>query len=424
MSAAAAEDKAALFRAVERELPAFSKAARFRWFVPGRIKVLGRDTRCTGGRSLVCAAERGYCVAAEARSDSFVRIKDVGRGQTFTLQISSHQAPSPDTADQSLGKLLRRLSQDFPTLVHGADISFASDLPSSAGMGNVSALWIAVFSALFTVNRAGDGEDCVAEVRRDEDIAEYLTCVERGESYRSTAQGDSAASMGEEYAAILLSLPRHLKQVASSLGRAGENVALPSQCMFVVAATGVDADEAGPGRASRAEVEISSILDVWRAVSGIDAHSLSGALSSLPDAADRIRDALRSVRDSSEQQRWLSRFEQFYLESEVLIPQAAAALAAGNLARFGEAVDESQASAERRLGTRESATGWLAQQARSLGAHAASTFGGGSVWALVGREDAENFSQRWRKSYAQLPHPRPGFTQFLVTEAGPALVRI
>jgi galactokinase len=46
----------------------------------------------------------------------------------------------------------------------------------------------------------------------------------------------------------------------------------------------------------------------------------------------------------------------------------------------------------------------LAQRARELGAHAASAFGagfGGSVWAMVDRDDADLFGQRWLEGFEQ-----------------------
>lgn len=424
MSEGAAQDKALLFRAVERELPHFSRAERFRWFVPGRILLLGKDTDCVGGRSLLCAAERGYCVAAAPRSDMLVRITDVVKGQTLTLHLSSHQSRLTETAGKSAVKLLSRLSHDFPTLVCGADIVFASDLPSSAGMGGSSAPLIAIFDALFTVNRL-HGEESLAHIRSPEKIARYLTRVEMGGRHPAEMQSssDGASSIGEEYAAILLSRPHQAVQVTSFPGVVEGNIGLPAQCVFAVASTGVDTEEARSRQAGRVTQEISSILDLWRAASRTNPHSLLEALRSSPDTADRFRDALRNVQDSSDQKRRLGRFEQIYMESEVIIPKAVAALAADDLSGFSELVDESQAAWERWLGNQESATAWLARQARSLGAHASSTFGQGSVWALVERVDAEKFSQRWRKSCADMPHSGARLTQFLVTEAGPAVVK-
>ena len=58
---------------------ALGDGARMRWFVPGRIEVLGKHTDYAGGRSLLCAVERGFCVTAVPRDDDVMRVVDVGQ---------------------------------------------------------------------------------------------------------------------------------------------------------------------------------------------------------------------------------------------------------------------------------------------------------------------------------------------------------
>src|SRR5262249_40557072 len=85
LSASEARRKGALFEQADAALAAVSggtgEPAR-RWFVPGRIEVLGKHTDYAGGRSLLCTAGRGFCVAAIPRADRIVRITDVARGLT------------------------------------------------------------------------------------------------------------------------------------------------------------------------------------------------------------------------------------------------------------------------------------------------------------------------------------------------------
>ena len=47
------------------------------WWVPGRIEFLGKHTDYAGGRSLLCATERGFAVVAVPRADS-LRLRDGG----------------------------------------------------------------------------------------------------------------------------------------------------------------------------------------------------------------------------------------------------------------------------------------------------------------------------------------------------------
>src|SRR6266705_5107272 len=50
-------------------------------FAPGRIEFLGKHTDYAGGRSLICALERGFCVVATRRPDYRVRIRDARGGE-------------------------------------------------------------------------------------------------------------------------------------------------------------------------------------------------------------------------------------------------------------------------------------------------------------------------------------------------------
>ena len=79
----------------------------------------------------------------------------------------------------------------------------------------------------------------------------------------------------------------------------------------------------------------------------------------------------------------------------------------GDATAFGELSQASQDDAERLLRNQTAETSALVEIARGLGAHAASSFGagfGGSVWAMVGKEDAQSFPARWLAEY------RPRFT--------------
>ena len=68
LRAEAAASKRALFARARGALRAGGpQPAAF--FVPGRIEVLGKHTDYAGGRSLLCAAEQGFCLVAAARSD-------------------------------------------------------------------------------------------------------------------------------------------------------------------------------------------------------------------------------------------------------------------------------------------------------------------------------------------------------------------
>ena len=89
MSAVEAQRKQLLFESAERALPVDDTSEILRWFVPGRIEVLGKHTDYAGGRSILCAAERGMCVVARARSDSTVNIFDAADGRSLNFDVSA-----------------------------------------------------------------------------------------------------------------------------------------------------------------------------------------------------------------------------------------------------------------------------------------------------------------------------------------------
>ncbi len=164
LTSVAAASKAELFGKCEAALTSMAakkgniqpaaagRKSPFSLFVPGRIEVLGKHTDYCGGRSLVCAADRGFCVLAFPRDDALVRITDVVAGESREFEFSPELLPPlGDWANYPM-TVARRLARNFPGKLRGAEIAFASDLPPAAGMSSSSALIIACFLALARIN--------------------------------------------------------------------------------------------------------------------------------------------------------------------------------------------------------------------------------------------------------------------------------
>lgn len=126
-------------------------------FVPGRIEFLGKHTDYAGGR-LICALERGFCVAASARDDDRVRITDAGRVDYVEFSLSRELIPRAGHWSNYPMTVASRAAQNFPGALRGADITFISDLRSAAGLSSSSALIIAIFSSL--AQRVGHRCEC------------------------------------------------------------------------------------------------------------------------------------------------------------------------------------------------------------------------------------------------------------------------
>jgi galactokinase len=429
MSASAAAEKAQIFATLEKQSAAASRPMR--WFVPGRIEVLGKHTDYAGGRSLLCTAERGFCVAAVPRDDALVRITDAAREQSFEFTISPALEVPASTWRLYAAVVARRLARNFPGRLRGADITLASDLPPAAGMSSSSALVIAIFAALSTLNRLGEREEYTAHIRTPEELAEYLGGIENGQTYKSLAGDGGVGTFGgsEDHTAILTSDSGHLKQYSFCPVRLERTVKIATDCAFVIGVSGVVADKIGSAKESynRASRAVTSILEIWRSVSGSTAPTLAAAATNSLDAPDRIRDAIRKGAPNADREWLVHRFDQFLLESESIIPRACDALARNDLRTFGELVDQSQAATESLLRNQVPETIWLAKEARRLGAIAASALGagfGGSVWALVASESAAEFARRWQQAYEASPFPARVSSQFFVTAAGPHIIQL
>jgi galactokinase len=203
-------------------------------------------------------------------------------------------------------------------------------------------------------------------------------------------------------------------------------MAFPPELVFAIGVSGVTARKTGNARDSynRASQNVARILERWQKESGRSDETLAAAIASSPEAADRLRGLLHAEADAA----LLNRLEQFVEESTVLIPRAADQFARGDFAGFGETVARSQELAERHLRNQVPETIALARSARDTGALAASAFGagfGGSVWALVERNSAPSFLDRWQNAYAaECPGPAAAKSAFFLTRPGPGALRV
>ncbi|HEV8125815.1 MAG TPA: galactokinase family protein, partial [Gemmatimonadales bacterium] len=122
-------------------------------FVPGRIEFLGKHTDYAGGRSLVCAIERGICFVARPRRDRQITLHDVVSHQSVSFEFSpALEIPSGSWKTYPI-TTARRLARNFPALRTGADIAFGSDLPRAAGLSSSSALVTGCYVILSRLNQ-------------------------------------------------------------------------------------------------------------------------------------------------------------------------------------------------------------------------------------------------------------------------------
>lgn len=397
------------------------------FFVPGRIEVLGKHTDYAGGRSVLCAVERGILAAVTPRTDSIVRVVDVVRRETRELPISPRaNAPLGDWANY-VATVVRRVARNFPDATLGADIAFASDLPEASGLSSSSALSISVFLALDHVNHLSEDPGYRAGIRSTEDLAAYIASIEMGESFGSLIGDRGVGTFGgsEDHTAILCCRAERLSRYSFLPTRSEGDIPLPADKTFVVAFSGIAAPKTGHAlyAYNEASLAVRRIVELWNTGMHRADRSLAAAALSHPGAPERMRELIEGTSvPGFTTARLLERLQQFLLESESIVPSATSALSRGDFSEFGRLVALSQQGAEQMLRNQIPETMALVRLARDAGASAASAFGGGfggSVWALVDTAGTAQFLDGWRRSYAAAFPDAARRSDFFVTRPAP-----
>jgi galactokinase len=361
-------------------------------------------------------------VTASPLDESVLRVSD---------EVGGLHAELPLRPDLQLPKgewtvypatVVRRLSRDFGPLYVGLDFSFHSDLPQDAGLSSSGALITAVALALSDANGLPDNPAWRSAIPDREALAGYLGSVENGRAFgRFPADGGVGTQGGsQDHTAILCSRPGMLVQYGFDPVRFERAIPFPAGHVLVVAVSGVVAAKTREAMAlynGLAETA-KELLGVWHARHGGTARTLYAAITGQRGAALTLRGWLAG---NPRQRQLEARLDQFVTECEEIIPAVADLLGKGGVAGLGDLIDRSQQGAEQGLGNQVPETIHLQRSARRLGATAASAFGagfGGSVWALVPDEAAEQFTAAWSADYLVKFPAQQGRAQFVTTRAG------
>jgi galactokinase len=376
-------------------------------FVPGRIEVLGKHTDYCGGRSLLCAVDRGLHMTAAPRNDGLISVTDADTGRHAEFVFSPDLVPAVGHWSNYPMTVARRLARNFGQPLRGADITISSTLPPAAGLSSSSAVVTGITLLLAHLNHLDERPTWKQNLPTQEDLAAYLGTIENGRSFGPLAGDRGVGTFGgsQDHTAILCCKANTLSQYRFCPVRHERNVLMPEGHVFAIASSGVLAEKTGQAMAkyNRVSLRAAAIVDQWNAVTGQHALCLAEALDSIPDAPARLRTLLaQSASADFPAQDLLRRLDQHIEEARHIIPAAGDALLVNDLPRFGRLVDRSQSLAESCLENQVPQTIFLARKARELGAVAASAFGagfGGSVWAMIASKDAANFLSAWSTSY-------------------------
>lgn len=384
-------------------------------FIPGRIEVLGKHTDYCGGRSIVCAIERGFHAEIEEHRLPAVMLENLDTSESVSVDLDD-PVGLPGHWSSYAVEVVGRLRSNFPErLKDGAKIRFHSDLPKAAGLSSSSALMIMIFAALDLVNDVRGSSRYRDNIHDRLDLAEYLGCVENGQSFRELSGSAGVGTFGgsQDHAAIILGKAGQLSSFSFSPLRHDADHAFPETHSFVIASSGVAAEKTGAAR--------NSYNRVSRMVSEITASFGKGLTLAAMFEEFGVEDVLEKVRRMRSKfmtRELLDRVEQFRIENFEIIPAVNGLLAGGKVDEIGDPIDLSQENAERFLGNQIGETAFLQRSAREIGAVAASAFGagfGGSVYAIVKRPDENDFRDEWKRVYLNRYSQYERACEFFVT---------
>ena len=404
----------------------------YAFWVPGRIEVLGKHVDYAGGSSLVCTLQRGFCLIAAPRTDRVLNVIHVETGESVTFPLDDSLTAAYGHWSNYPMTVARRIARNFPGVLRGADIAFFSDLPPASGMSSSSAFMIAFFLSLSAINELPARPEYRQNIWSREHLAHYLATIENGQTYGTLAGDKGVGTFGgsQDHTAILCSAPNRISKFAYAPTCFERSLPIPSKYVFVIGSSGVVANKTGKARDAynRASLLAARAGQAWNAVTGRDDPHLAAAVSSPAFSPGAMNQALRDAEDPDFiAEDLINRFEQFFEENQVIVPAAVRAIKDNDMQRFGEVVDRSQDLAERLLKNQTDETIFLARQARQLGAVASSAFGagfGGSVWALVAKDQARTMCTRWRIHYTEgFPEPAQR-SSFFIDYAGPAAFQL
>lgn len=398
-----------------------------RYVVPGRIELVGKHVDYGGGRSLTCAVEFAMRATANPLKERVLRVRQRGSRDVVEVPIAPTAAPTRSRWSTYVAAVARRIGRDFPHSAGGVEVRLSSTLPPAAGLSSSTALTIALARAV--VDATGlTGNAVFAEYAGSPIMfAEYVAAIETGAPHGPFPGDDGVGVRGgaQDHVAIMCAREGMVGQFSYIPAHEEGWAPWPGDHMLAIGVSGVRASKTGNAQAAynRAADAVRWMVRQWNGVTYRNDQTLAAALASGSDALGRLEQIAAEASGAPVGAEYLGRrLAQFCEECDRIVPGVADALRARDLARVGLLVDRSQALAAQALENQVPETISLARIAREQGAAAASAFGagfGGAVWAMVARDGAEAFMERWKAGYVVAHPSRAARSRFLLTMPGP-----
>ena len=365
----------------------------YKYFVSGRIEFLGKHTDYCGGNSIVCAIDRGLFLKVTPNETN--KFKLINEDTKEVLEFNSDGSLKKNDTNWSKypQTVIERVSHNFTSKkLIGCDLSFRSDLPQAAGLSSSSALIIATFAAVSNVNNLSEFSEYQQNIKSQEDLANYLGCLENGQDFSELKGENGVGTFGgsQDQTAIICCKVNQLSQFSFCPVERKADLLLPEDYVFVVGVCGVIAKKIGSAKDKYNRLSLLA----KEIVNKFESHlSLSQVIEKY---------GFETIKAKLESKELIDRLTQFYVESFEIIPLVSELLKQGKITEIGDLIDKSHKNTDEFLGNQTVETNFLQRTAREIGATAASAFGagfGGSVYALVKKNEAENFMIEWQNIY-------------------------
>ncbi len=401
------------------------------WFVPGRIEVFGKHTDYAGGQSLLVASDQGVTASFEPSQGTgvFTASSTASPDQVTVTAGESGSLPAGHWGNY-VQTVVDRLTNNFGPLDSG-HISIDSTLPLASGMSSSSALMVATILVLADQNGLWDHPKWQEAIQDRLDLAGYAATVENGADFKDLEGSSGVGTFGgsQDHSGMLATDEAHLTRFQFGPLQKLDAVPIPEGFVFVVAQSGVLAEKSGGALQAynNVSLRVRELVDAWNKDRGTDFAYLAQVLASEEKATDQLAALIRSNPEMAARPELMERLLAYVTEVGELIPLAVQALADNKLGEFGELAYRSHKNAAQNLHNQTPETNTLVEIAMELGASGASAFGagfGGSVWALVEEDQAEQFANDWLAAYSQEFPTRAEEASTLITGAGAPAHRV
>jgi galactokinase len=387
------------------------------------VELVGKHVDYAGGRSLTCAVDLALRIDAEALREPVLRADAGPERGSVVMPLDADAAPTDASWSVYVAAVTRRFARDFPHFRRGVSVRISGDLPEGAGLSSSSALIVALATALADANDASNDAQWRSAIPNALARAEYFAAIETGAPYGAFAGEEGVGVRGgaQDPIAIICGQAGTMSQFSYLPARLERRVPWPAEYVLAIGVSGVHAVKTGNAQRqyNQASEAMRSLVRRWNSETGRHDETVAEALSSGPDAADRLTRVARAQESTEIGAEYLvPRLEQFREEVDVIVPGVGDALRDRDWRSLGDLVERSHALATTALGNQVPETGFLVRSARERGAIAASAFGagfGGAVWAMVRDESSTAFIPQWRADYEAAFPNRAAAAQWIVT---------